>query len=315
MTSKYPGRCQCGARVQAGQVIEYDRDASPRVRSCPACREPDPNEEAAAQLDPLQGVRLRVVHIRRAKGNWAVLMAEYVDGPGDVLSSAPVSLVDEHGNRRELSLVGKFTPVPHPGDLIEIYGSWERHPQYGWQINVAQGVPIVSASLGALRAFMAKLPNVGDRRAADICQAFGQDKDAIMHALEHEPEKLTTVKGITEKRAKEIQVAFRQAEGLRDTMIWMAGKGLTDAVSASAIELWGTAARQMLETNPYLLMLLPRVGFAKADEIALGKFRLSPKDPRRAAAAVIYLLEEEENQGHTWTDLYDLVGRPAVDGI
>lgn len=306
MITKYPGSCQCGARVQAGARVQYDREQKPAIRECPACSE----NGAADAPDPAQVRAIRVqiqrVKFARKDGSFSIAVSTF-DRDQDI-STAP------YDYDMPFDVAGAIGEV-QVGDLIEAYGHWDHHETYGWQFKATRAAQVVGGTLQALRAFLTRLPNVGRQRAYDIIQHFGSDRQAVLDAIEHAPQKLTAIAGITPERADEIQQAYLEAGDLREVSIWLAGLQLGEATTANILDEWGTQARQVLEENPYNLMELSRIGFRRADELALGRFKIHGHDPRRAAAAVLFLLQEEEDEGHTWANLHDLVGYPPAEGI
>lgn len=54
-----------------------------------------------------------------------------------------------------------------------------------------------------------------------------------------------------------------------------------------------------INNNPYVLMELEGIGFKKSDKIA-EKMGIAKNDIRRINACIFYVLENEENNGHTW---------------
>jgi len=63
---------------------------------------------------------------------------------------------------------------------------------------------------------------------------------------------------------------------------------------------------EKINNNPYVLMELSGVAFEKADAIAI-KMGLLKNDPRRIKACIEFCLSNEENDGgHTWTDIKTL---------
>ena len=69
----------------------------------------------------------------------------------------------------------------------------------------------------------------------------------------------------------------------------------------------------MILEDPYQLMTLGGVAFLRADGIARklthtdGTQMIASDDPRRLAAATLYLIETVERQGHTWSTIDDLL--------
>jgi hypothetical protein len=225
----------------------------------------------------------------------------------------------------EFSLLG---PVLNLGrkDTVEAYGYFQESKKgYGWEFKAKTIVKVVGNNLAAMHAFLAKLPQVGSQRARAIMRHVANvdgttplseeaQKEAmakVMDYIKSNPAGLTAVRGITMERAQAIHKAFEEAYDLRESAMFLAGLRLSEDLQARILEEWGEHAKRLFEQDPYQLMDLRGIGFRTADEIALTKLQINPHDPRRAAAAVLHLLQEEESGfdgGHTWTDLRELVG-------
>lgn len=306
MKTRFNDRCICGTPVPAQATVIYDaaQPSGARIRRCAAC-EPRLAAPAPAQT----AIRVRVEHVKPSTGAsdaWGVIRVT-LDG-GQSTENLPVTPT------APFSAVGNVGKV-EVNDLLELYGSFDNHPRWGLQFKVGRAVRVVGGTMQSLRAFLARLPNLGNTRSEAIIQAFDNDREEVLRVIEHEPERLTVVKGITIERAKEIQAAFAESANLREVNMWLAGLELGESLAASILDEWGKEARQYLEEDPYRLMELRGVGFRTADEIALSKFRIHHHDPRRAAAAVLFLLEQEEGEGHTWTPLAELVGHAPIQGL
>jgi hypothetical protein len=312
---RFPGRCQCGHDVPAGTEITYDKSfgARERIRACPQCDVGNIGEDGPLNPDelpdsgppPQLDIRIKVDRIKSSGDDgWAAIRARFdseqetKDFPID--KAMPFSISGRVGEIRV-------------GDLLDVYGSWNNHPKYGWEFKAISAAKVVGGTLQALKSFLAKLPHVGPVTAAAIIQQCGGTRVAVIEAIQSDPERLTVVKGITIERAKEIQEAFNGAKDLRESAIYLAGLGLPEGLTAKILDEWGKSAKQTLSENPYNLMDLSGVGFQRADEIALGRLGIHAHDPRRAAAAVLHVLIEQEegfDGGHTWTDLEELTGKP-----
>jgi exodeoxyribonuclease V alpha subunit len=74
--------------------------------------------------------------------------------------------------------------------------------------------------------------------------------------------------------------------------------GFGPTLSRRASVHFGGNLNLMLSTNPYALTEVAGIGFRHADAAAL-HFGVRKTDPRRQAAAALYVLSEAENDGHT----------------
>lgn len=290
--TEYTGRCLCGAFVPKNAGVLYDREQKPAIRRCPSCSPASTSNEPEAKKLTLR-INVARIGFASSDGSFVVIDASLDAGESTAL---PIEV------GRGFAVVGNLGKI-QAQDLLEVTGAFEPHPKHGLRFVAERAVRIVGSTLQSLRAFLRHLPHVGEARARQIIQRFENDRGRILHILEHEPEKLTAIGGITIDRAKEIQEAYLAPGELRDTREWIDGLELGEAIAAKAIDTWKKETRAYLEEDPYRLMELDGVAFKTADEIARRAFGMRIQDPRRAAAAVLFLLQEQENEGHTWTPL------------
>ena len=314
MRAKFPGTCSCGARVAAGATIEYNRD-SKSITSCPSCAaDIGAGAGLAASAEPLR-YRLRVQRqrYRNEENGFTVAVCLFDEDEKQNIDWSRTPFADDsnpYGQRQEhtFAAVGSLGHL-QPGDTIDVLGTWE-NAKYGWQLKAAGAVPVVGHNEQAMRAYLARFPQVGPRRAQDLLKTCGGRK-GILEALEGKHfEKLAEVDGITIERASAICESYEADTELRECMLWLSELGLSSQMIADILDEWGAKATPILKDNPYVLMEIKRIGFARADDISLNQFKIEKHDPRRSAAAVLFILETVENEGHTWVDYDELTFEP-----
>ena len=296
--ARFKGTCRCGKDFPAGASIRWDRvNGKLAAVECPSC---NPADHGGGDHPPLPPVELRIkiqgVRFAKPDGSWTVAEAL---ADGDLPEDCPL---DEG---RSFSAVGALGKVAN-GDLLEVYGNFQHDAKWGWQLVVQRAVPVVAGTNQALVAFLSRFPQVGLTRAQQILQALGS-REAVIEALEKDPERLTVVAGITSERARKIAESYVELSDLRESALYLAGLDLGEALTAQILETYGADAKSVLAEDPYQMMELPGVGFKRADDLAR-RVGIKGEDPRRLAAAVLFLIKEVEGQGHTWSTINDLMG-------
>ncbi len=186
------------------------------------------------------------------------------------------------------------------GDTLELTGSFVTDPKYGRQFKAKSAVAVrAEGSDGAIKWMSSRFPGIGDTRARELKEAFG---DTLWHVIEHEPERLAQIKGITLERARAISETYKSVAGERDSMVTLRGWGLTDGQIAHCVERWESLERVVAELrrNPFLLSQeVHGFGFKRADEV--GRLMGIRKDaPERIKAGVEHTLEEAMTKGHVY---------------
>jgi exodeoxyribonuclease V alpha subunit len=141
------------------------------------------------------------------------------------------------------------------------------------------------------------IKGVGPATAQRMVERFGRD---TLLVLEQEPERLTALKGITAKRAREIADSFCQHMGLRRLMAFLAQYELPPVLAMTLRRQYGEGALEAVRNNPYLLSGDGcGVEFSTADKIAMS-MGIAADSGFRVEAAVTFELSHNENNGHVF---------------
>ena len=107
---------------------------------------------------------------------------------------------------------------------------------------------------------------VGTALAARIVRRFKADTFRI---IEEEPERLAEVKGISEKKAREIAAQVSEKADMRKAMMFLQKYGISLNLGAKIYQKYGETVYSVLQENPYRLADdISGIGFKIADEIA-----------------------------------------------
>lgn len=231
----------------------------------------------AEELDKLEGSVTAILF--QNKENGYTIMKLKVDG-------------------EEQSVVGVMPDVS-PGECVAIQGEWVTHPTYGRQLKaqlVERKVPEGESEI--FRYLSAGTINgVGKSTAKQLVEAFGED---VFDVMEHHPEKLTQIKGITEKRANKIHESYCKQMGTRRLLTFLTVHELPLSLAMPLTKFYGDMALKLIEKNPYLLTDEEfGLNFAKADFLAqeLGRDKESPE---RLESALLFALRDSLGRGHSF---------------
>ena len=217
-------------------------------------------------------------------------------------------LLTEEG---EVVTVVGCIPCAAPGEHLTVTGLWETHPQHGPQLRATELERSLPEEEAEIACYLASgvCKGVGPATAERIVDRFGAE---TLDILEREPERLTTIKGITAKKAQEIAESFRRHMGLRRLMAFLARYQLPPVLAMQLRRQYGDAALEKVKENPYLLSGdACGVEFAVTDQIAL-ELGMDPDSGQRLQAAVTFELGHNENSGgHVFLPRNKLIGATA----
>lgn len=197
-----------------------------------------------------------------------------------------------------ITAVGLLSDIT-AGEEIEVHGKWDTHSTFGRQfkINVCnRRLPDTAAKLFRYLASGA-VKGIGPKTAAKIIQEFGEN---AFEVLEHDPDRLAVINGISKKKAVEISDEFNRQYAMRKIMLSLEGFGISPAESAAIYKLFGVNAMDIIRENPYILCGRVRgFDFERAEKLK-DDMELEPAAECRNSAGILYILSYNlYSNGHT----------------
>lgn len=215
-----------------------------------------------------------------------------------------LNLSNEDG---ELTCVGTFHYISE-GEFIEVSGEYITHKVYGSQFQVKSFEVREPEDLMSIERYLGSgaVKGVGVALAARIVRKFKEDTFRI---IEEEPERLSEVKGISERKAREIAEQVEDKREMREAMIYLQKYGISLALAVKIYDRYGQKVYRVLEENPYQLAdHIEGIGFKTADEIA-EKIGIHADSDFRIRSGIFYALLQSVADGHTYLPKEELLNK------
>ena len=209
----------------------------------------------------------------------------------------------------ELTCRGTFAYL-NEGDFVSVEGQMVEHPIYGTQLQVTSYELRPPEDVVAIQRYLGSgaIKGIGETMAARIVQKFGADTFRIM---EEEPERLAEIKGISERKAREIAIQVEDKKELRQAMIFLTQYGIGNSLAVKIYTRYGPQMYGIMQENPYQLAEdISGVGFKIADEIA-SRIGIHTDSDYRIRSGILYVLLQAVGDGHTYLPRQELVRRGA----
>lgn len=197
----------------------------------------------------------------------------------------------------ETTVVGTFHYISE-GELLELEGEYTEHPLYGQQFHMERFEVKVPQDALAMERYLGSgaIKGIGAALAARIVRRFGTKTFEIM---EREPERLAEIKGISERKAREIAEQMEEKRELRQAMVFLQEYGISVNLAVKVYERYGQEIYRIIKENPYRLAEdIAGVGFRTADEIAK-KVGIREDSDFRIRSGLLYTLLGASSEGHT----------------
>lgn len=198
----------------------------------------------------------------------------------------------------ELTCVGSFLYIEE-GELLKLTGEYVNHAVYGMQFSVASSEVCAPEDLISIERYLGSgaIHGIGTALAGRIVRKFKEDTFRI---IEEEPERLTEVKGISERKAREIAEQVEEKKDMRQAMIFLQKYGISTTLAAKIYQHYGNQIYRVLEENPYQMAdQVSGIGFRIADEIAK-RIGIHTDSDYRIRSGIFYTLLQGVSAGHVF---------------
>lgn len=213
------------------------------------------------------------------------------------------------GDDEELTCVGTFTVISQ-GATIEASGNFINHHIYGKQFQITSFTEKMPEDAMAMERYLGSgaIKGIGAALAARIVRRFGAD---TLRIVEEEPERLAEIKGISEKKAREIAAQMEEKADMRKAMMFLQKYGISLNLGAKIYQKYGDSVYSVLQENPYRLADdISGVGFKIADEIA-GRIGIHTDSDYRIKSGMMYTLLQATGEGHVYLPKEELFQRSS----
>ena len=204
--------------------------------------------------------------------------------------------VQAKGHRELVAVVGHLSQAL-AGEYIEAKGEWVSDRDHGQQFRASELRTTAPHTAAGIARYLGSglVKGIGPKYAQKIVDEFG---DKTLDVIEQSPAFLSQVKGLGPKRIELIRTSWKLNQAVHKIMAFLQSFGLGTARAHRIYKTYGENAIEQVRSNPYRLSTdIWGVGFRTADDLAL-KLGIPRDSPRRAEAAVRYILQEASAKGH-----------------
>ncbi len=201
-------------------------------------------------------------------------------------------------------------PHIHAGEFVRLFGAWTEHRLYGRQFSVKSVETRLPNTAESIRIFLSSglIKGVGDALAGRIVDVYGEN---TFEVIEHSPELLAEVRGISKKLAAAIAQSFAEHVGVKQVVIDLQNIGLSVRQAFRALDRYGAAAPMLISENPYRMIDdIAGIGFERADKIA-GAIGIEKTSQFRLDTGIKHELLCAMNDGHTCLPRQELLRRAS----
>lgn len=207
----------------------------------------------------------------------------------------------------EVTCVGSCRGLTQ-GETVSIQGESTEHPLYGRQFKIFSYQVITPRDRISMERYLSSgaVKGVGAALAARIVKKFGDDTFRI---IEEEPERLAEIKGISERKAREIAVQMEEKKDLREALVYLQQFGISNTLAVKIYDTYGMKLYNIMQENPYRLAEdISGVGFRTADEIA-ARIGIHTDSDYRIRSGLLYTLLQASGEGHCYLPMGLLMER------
>lgn len=235
-------------------------------------------------MENLLGIIERITYHNQQNG-WSVIKVK------------PIKSKSYRSTGEQLITVVIHQASIHPGATMNFEGAWIEHPSYGTQFKAEKAIEQKPADVASLERYLGSgmIKGIGPATAKKIVKKFGIK---TLDIFESEMDLLKEVKGITDKKLKEIKQSWDTQRSVKDLMIFLQNHGVSTLLATKIFKTYGDKSLKVLNEDPYKLSRdIVGIGFFTADQLA-HKLGLSPQATTRYRAGINHVLFHAREDGH-----------------
>lgn len=194
--------------------------------------------------------------------------------------------------------MGSFLTISE-GESFKLEGEYITHPTYGNQFKTISYEVVEPEDAVSVERYLGSgaIKGVGPALAAKIVKKFKGDTFRI---VEEEPERLSEIKGISDRLARQIAEQVEEKKEVRSAMIFLQKYGITTTLAAKIYQHFGNKIYSIIQENPYKIAdEIAGVGFKTADEIA-NKVGILVDSDFRITSGIYFTLSQCIMEGHVY---------------
>ncbi len=196
-----------------------------------------------------------------------------------------------------ITVVGEIGDIEEGEGLI-LEGYYDTHRRFGTQFRAEYCERKLPDTVVNIEKYLGSgaLKGIGPGLAKKIVAVFGEKTLDIM---EHDPYRLSEIKGISAQKCEDIANEARKLFSLRCIMSYLSGYGVKSGIAMRTYQKYGPDAMELLKLNPYLLCGENiDLEFKKADTIA-HDLHIPKNSDKRVIAGLQYILRANTTLGHS----------------
>lgn len=209
----------------------------------------------------------------------------------------------------ELTVVGNMMTV-REGGAYHMRGRLVVHPKFGEQFSFSECEEVTPEGEAGIYAFLASgvIKGVGPAKARAIVERFGED---TFRVIEEEPEKLTNVSGIGDKRAAAIAEAYAAHKELAEIAVFFQKYDISVEQTGRLYAVYGSDTIRKVQQDPYAMIDdIFGVGFVRADRMAQ-KMGFAKDNEHRIKSGIDYVLQMYVQDGSVYVPRTELIERAS----
>lgn len=185
------------------------------------------------------------------------------------------------------------------GETVTLTGNFTIHQSFGRQFKVTAFSRCMPETTEQIYKYLASgvIRGIGPKKAMLIVEKFGAE---TLDILDSSPERLASLKGISEEQARTIGEEFKKQYAMRTVMLGLEKYGFSPTECIKLFRKLGINAVKKVEENPYILCGLGiGITFERAEMIE-SKLPEKPLPDYRISEGIVHVVRHNStSRGHT----------------